>query len=140
MQIGGKAFQVVDLDRRTVRHDARIRAVLSRVGVLRAVRETGTSDEQLAEALSRVIVEQEASAEIAALFLLPHGIGTWTPDVHTDVLAHLNGCTTEGDRVFVDQFAFDMVCGFFQLRLRWLDSILISLSLPPQPDDVKSAA
>ncbi len=140
MEIGGKAFQVVDLERRTVRHDARIKAVLSRVGVLRAVRETGTSDEQFAEALSRVIVEQEAAAEIAALFLLPAAAERWTPEIHAEVLAHLNGCTTEVDRVLVDQLAFDMVCGFFQLRLRWLDSILISLSLPPQPDDEKAAA
>lgn len=140
MEIGGKAFQVVDLERRTVRHDARIKAVLSRVGVLRAVRETGTSDERFAEALSRVIVEQEAAAEIAALFLLPAGADVWTPEIHAEVLAYLHGCATEDDRVLVDQLAFDMVCGFFQLRLRWLDSILISLSLPPQPDDEKAAA
>lgn len=132
MEIGGKAFQVVDLERRTVRHDARIKAVLARTGILDALREHGASDEQFAAALHRVIIEQEAAVDLAALFLAPDGV-EWSVLGYAETVAFLNGCSTESDRFAVEQLAFDRVCGFFQLRLRWVETLLVSLSLP-QPD------
>ncbi len=142
MEIGGRAFQVADLERRTVRHDARIKAVLSKVGLFDAARETGNSAEQFAASLYRIIVEQEAAVPIAALFLLPEPVElrTWTPAVSEDVAAFLLGCDTEQDRLLVDKLAFDMVASFFQLRLRWVESLFISLSLPQPVASIETEA
>jgi len=93
MLIGGKAFKVIDLERRTVQHDGYLMALVSRLGIDRMA---PADDEDAAAFALRVlhrIIEQGAAAELAAAFLLPVDLTEtdWTPAHTPRAVQHRRG-------------------------------------------------
>ncbi len=134
--LAGRPLRMVDLERRTVRHDAAIKAIFLRAGIFNTVRDNSTDAEMLARKLLDAFVGQQLTAEIAALWLLPETLeeGNWTQRLHADLVEVLNTCSTEDERMTVENIAFEGTLRFFAIRLRWLERLLLCLNLPAQPD------
>lgn len=128
--VGGRAFQVANLERRTVRHDAHLLALVARLGLDRLAPEDGEEAVEFGLRVMRVIIEKGAAAELAAAFLLPSGRveAEWTAVLAADVQQHLESCDTQEDREAVYRLAGDAVLGFFRLQLRSLATSLSSLA------------
>lgn len=127
MKIGGRQFSVVDMERRTFRHDAHLLALIGRTGLDKLQPAAGEDAQMFSLRIFDRIVEQGAAAEIAAAFLLPEGMAEreWTAETAAAIQRHLERCDTEADRDEIYRIAYEVVIGFFRQRLR---SLVTSLS------------
>lgn len=136
MLIGGKAFQVVDLERRTVRHDGFLMALLIRTGIDMLTPQDGEDAEAFAFRVLQTILQRDAAVELAAAFLLPDGTDAvdWSPALAAEIRAHIERCNTEEDRSTVYRISAEQVLGFFRLRLLSLATSLNSWAAEVHPE------
>lgn len=142
MLIGGKAFRVVDMERRTVLHDGHLMALMIRVGIDKMAPIDGEDAEAFAFRVLQQILERNAATELAAAFLLPEGGSEkdWSPALAADIRAHIEDCNTDEDRSTVYRISAEQVLGFFRLRLLSLVTSLSSWAAEVKPDDRRAAA
>lgn len=122
--LGGRRYQVIDFDRRTVLQDAWLEREIRSSGVDKLLPDAEESD---AEYLTRLRMRLVDSGRIPALlggFLLPEGTGEqdWTPSIGADTEKHIGRCNTEEDRTMVLTLSVEIAFGFFRRGLDWLQS------------------
>lgn len=130
------------MERRTVRHDGHLMALMIRIGIDKMVPVQGEEAEAFAFRVLQQILERNAATDLAAAFLLPEGLSesAWSPELAAEIRTHIESCNTEEDRSTVYRISAEQVLGFFRLRLLSLVTSLSSWAAEVNPDDHRAAA
>jgi hypothetical protein len=119
LEIGGKKFSLVDLERRTVRQDHYMVAVFRRTGIDKVTPVLQEDPKEFLLRLHQKLLASGLACEILSAFILPEGTTNkqWRPTTAKDVQTHLEDCDTEIDRQLINQLAFEVMTGFFKQGL-----------------------
>jgi hypothetical protein len=121
--IGGKEFSPIDFAQRTVRQDHFLVAMFRRTGVDKINPVVDEDPKEFLQRMFQRLVSSGLACEVLSGFLLPRGMknADWRKETAAIVQQHLEGCSTEEDRLLVNQLAFDAMSGFL---LQGLNSLL----------------
>jgi len=122
IRLGGREFQVIDWDARTVLQDHYLSKLVRQTGVDKVMPMEGESDAVYLIRLQTVLIDSGKATELIAGFLLPVGKTErdWTPEMAREVARHIAGCHTEADRDRVIDLSMQAVMGFFRRGLERL--------------------
>lgn len=137
--LGGRRFEVIDFERRSVRLDHYLLALVRDSGCDRILPPDGTVDdsprrpeESETEYLARMATAQRVQVEYSTAvvmramewgrvpellggYLMPHGMPTsaWSPSLAAGTAEFIAGLSTEEDRQAVIDLTFQVFVGFF---------------------------
>ena len=149
IKLGGRAFRVIDYDRRTVELDHHVGRLIRKTCVDKVVPmpEDGEGDSAVIAytvRLQTALLDSGNACEIIAGFLLPEGRveRDWTPQMGRDTAAFIRKLDTQEDRDMVLQLAAEAVLGFFRreiVRLFVIRSSLAAMTSRSEPAATRAA-
>lgn len=134
LRLGGRAFTVINFDRRTVALDHFLLGRIGESGLDRLLPAKGETDVQYMARLQAAAVASGKVPELLSGYLLPVGSSErdWTPELATQTAAHIKQCDTSEDRELVLELAMEVVFGFFRQGIDWHKRFLNFLPGAPE--------
>jgi hypothetical protein len=121
--LGGREFDVIDFDRRTVRQDHYLQRQIQDAGLDKVLpMDDDEGDAAYLVRMHSALIRSGRAPEIIACYLLPRGLpnAEWSVDVAKATAAHIGALDTEADRELVHRLALEAVFGFFRQGLERL--------------------
>jgi len=133
VKLGGRLFNVVNMDRRTVLLDQHFQRLVVECGIDKILPGEAETDETYVARLHLQIIRSGLACELLGGYLLPIGKTErdWTPALGKKTADAIGICDTEEERQQIDQLLTECALGFFQQRLALLMSFANSLNREP---------
>lgn len=134
IRLGGRAYTVINFDRRTVTLDHFLYGRLGESGLDRVLPEKGETDAQYMARLQAAAIASGKVPELLSGYLLPMGKGEhdWTPELAAQTAEHIGRCDTSEDRELVYTLTLEVVFGFFRQGIDFHKRFQSSLEGAPE--------
>ena len=121
VQLGGRKFEVVNFDRRTLRIDCYLRRIVDEIGIGKMWFKDGETEIQFGLRLESLIIHSGKIEQLLAGYLLPEKTTEreWTEERAGAVADFLGTLDTAADRQLAIELAREVAYGFFRQWLGW---------------------
>lgn len=142
IELGGRIFQAIDFDKRTVMIDHYLSKIVRATGVDKVMPMDNENNAAYLIRMQAALVDSGKIPELLGGYLLPQGTveSEWTPVLAAQTAKFIKTLNTQQDRETVLTLGADIVFGFFEQGLVWLNRSLNALRKATPPSPTKSLA